>query len=126
RGVGIGGGVDNDGGGRTSRFLDPGDQLAFVVRLAEVDGQSVRLGFGGAELFDIGKRIGAIGRRFADAQQVEVRSVEDQDALGHGLRLVPPTLCERNGAYRKCTKKQVKRGAAARRRGPRRWQQLLV
>jgi hypothetical protein len=41
RGMGIGGGVDDDPAGILAGILDPGDKFAFVVALAEVGGQAM-------------------------------------------------------------------------------------
>ncbi len=43
RGVAVGGGVDDDAAAASARFLDPVDQFALVVGLAEDGREAVRL-----------------------------------------------------------------------------------
>ena len=54
RGVGIGGGIENDAARLAPRLLDPADQLALDIALAEIDGQPQCLGPHGAAGFEVG------------------------------------------------------------------------
>ena len=76
RGMGQRAGVEDDAVGRLARLLDPVDELAFVVGLAEIDRQVERLRARQAALLDIGQRVIAIGRRLAHAEQVQIGSVK--------------------------------------------------
>jgi hypothetical protein len=58
-----------------------------VIGLPEGEREANGVGAREAALFDIGQRVGAINRRFALTEHVQIRSVEKQD-LGrcrHGL-----------------------------------------
>ena len=72
-------GIDNDAVGRLARLLDPIDQLAFMVGLAELDRQVESLAPREAALFEIGQRIITISRRLAHAEQIEIGAVQDKD-----------------------------------------------
>ncbi len=67
------------------RFLDPVDQFAFDVRLAEHDVEAEALGGRAAKLLDVGERGAAVFLRLARAEQVQIGAVEDVDGLGHGI-----------------------------------------
>lgn len=85
RGMGIGAGIDDDAGRAAARLLDPVDELALVIRLAEVDGEAQQSGPLVAGFLDIAQGFAAIESRLAHAEQVEVGAVEDKDRrLGHG------------------------------------------
>ncbi len=79
RGMGQRAGVDDDAVGRLARLMDPIDELAFVVGLAEIDRQIERRGARQAALLDIGQRIIAIGRRLAHPKQVQIGAIQDKD-----------------------------------------------
>jgi len=77
--MGVGGGVDDDGGELALGFLNPAYEFSFEIRLSKIH---FRLQLNGALAnlgFDLGKREPAIDFRFAGAEQVEVRSVEKQN-----------------------------------------------
>ena len=59
------------------RFLDPVDQFAFAVRLAEDNIETEALGGLAAKLFHVGKRRAPVFLRLARAEQVHVRPVEN-------------------------------------------------
>src|SRR3954469_17318913 len=59
--------------------MNPVDQLAFVVGLAKIHGEVERGGAFEACLLDICQRLMAVDFRLAQAEQVEVRSIEDQN-----------------------------------------------
>jgi hypothetical protein len=84
RGVRKGAGVDHDACGLLARLLDPGDQLALVVRLAKVDRKPERAGPRLAPAANVGERLVAVDGGLTGAEQVEVGSVQDVDRLGHG------------------------------------------
>ncbi|MNC69203.1 hypothetical protein D3C75_1198730 [compost metagenome] len=67
--------------------MDPVDQLAFVVGLAEFDFQTLLGGAALAEGFDVGEGFVAVGGRFAGAQHVQVGTVEDEDKVRHARAL---------------------------------------
>src|SRR6185312_17479546 len=79
RGVRQSAGVENDPIRSLARLLDPVDELALVIGLAEIDGEVERRGPRDAALLDIGQRIVAVSRRFPHAEQVEVRAVKYKD-----------------------------------------------
>ena len=73
--VGVGGRVDDDAVELAKSLLDPIDDDAFVVGLADIDGEAeLRRG-----LLDEGDQCGvvlfAVDGRFADAKHVEIRAV---------------------------------------------------
>ena len=63
------------------RLLDPVDQFAFDVRLAEDDIDAEALGGVAAKLLDVGERGAAVFLRLARAEQVQIGSVEDVDCV---------------------------------------------
>src|SRR5581483_1302879 len=75
----------DDEAGRLLRagFVDPIDQLAFAVGLAEFDGQAVLLRGFPAERLDVLQRGAAVFLRLPVAEQIEVGAVEDVNGLGH-------------------------------------------
>ena len=77
RGVAVGAWIDDDAGGLVASFLDPVDEVALMVRLAEIDlepkGRTCLLAIVG----DGGKRLAAIDPRLALAKRFEVGAVED-------------------------------------------------
>ena len=60
-------------------LLDPVDQLALVVGLAEVDLEPERLAGLPAVLLDVVERLAAIDPGLALAEHIEVGTVEDED-----------------------------------------------
>ena len=69
--------------GAVRGLLDPVDQLAFVIGLAEIDRQPEPLARRGAVGLDVGKGLAAIDGRLALAEHVEIWSVEDKDRDRH-------------------------------------------
>src|SRR5262245_21274461 len=74
--------------------MDPVDQLALMVGLAEFHFELVSCGGGAGERLDVLERRAAIGLRLACAEQIEVRAVEDKEdfrheATGRGVRCRP-------------------------------------
>ena len=81
RGVGVGAGIDDDAGGLLAGFLDPVDEIALVVGLAEIDLQpEPRAGLLAVGL-DVGQRLAAIDARLALAEHIEVGTVQDENRL---------------------------------------------
>jgi len=77
RGMRVGASVQHDAVAGEARLVDFVDQASLVVAL--VVGDSV-LREGSPQLFQVGfKRLRAVNFRFAFAQQVEVRAIDDQD-----------------------------------------------
>jgi len=84
RGVRVGAGIEDDAIGILACLLDPVDQLALVVGLAEIDRQAQLRRLLQARLFDIGQGLAPVGRGLADTEKVQVRPIEDQDCRsGH-------------------------------------------
>ena len=83
RGVGVAGRIDDDGGVAGARLLDPGDQFALVVGLAEIDLDAERIAPRAGLRLDVGQGLGTVDLRLARAQHVQVRSVQDQDLRRH-------------------------------------------
>src|SRR5690554_5833321 len=92
-----GGRIEDHRGARIDSFMQPADQLRFVVGLAQVD-LRVSAGHGGAQVVQCG---GAIDIRFPGSQAVEVRAVQHQHA-GHvaslGARRRSPGTRRRAGS----------------------------
>ena len=65
------------GAGLLARLLDPADDLAFVVRLAEHDFKTELLGVLGHGLLNVGKCLPAIDFGLAAPNQIEVGPVKD-------------------------------------------------
>src|SRR5688572_10833693 len=80
-GVGITPGIDNDSGRLATGFLNPGDQLALMVGLTEIDAEThfTRRLF--AQVTYVIERVVAVDVRLPHAQHVQVRAVEDQDVF---------------------------------------------
>src|SRR5258708_26115604 len=92
RGVREGAGIEDDAVCGLPRLVNPVDQLAFVVRLAEIHDEVERSGTFEACLLDVRQRLMAVDFRLAQAEQVEVRSVEDQNRWIAGQPAAPPWL----------------------------------
>src|SRR5882672_6795552 len=72
RGVAVGPRIDDDGGSLVTGFLDPVDEIALMVRLAEIDLKpECRAGLP-AIVGNRGKRLAAIDARLALAERVEI------------------------------------------------------
>ena len=93
-----------DPGGTAAGFLYPGNQLAFDIRLAEVDREAEALGDFAAKGFQIVQGAGAVNSRLTGAQQIEIRAVEDRDKgcrhyrrVAQGFRFSQQTSYWRHG-----------------------------
>ena len=88
RGVTVAGGVDDERRGLFAGFLDPVDQLALVIGLAEHHGRAVGDPF--AQGADVIQRLAAIDVRLAHPKQVEVGAVQDVEdgGFGHSLEIM--------------------------------------
>jgi hypothetical protein len=76
RGRGVAGRIDGKPGRFTcQRFLNPVDQFAFDIGLAEHHVDSEALGGLVAKLLDVGQRRGAVFLRLARSEQVQIGSV---------------------------------------------------
>jgi hypothetical protein len=78
-GVGIGGGVQNDGVSIPFRLLNPGYQLSFKVGLSKVDVCSGSVGAFPDPFLDVSEGIPAIHVWFARAQQIQVRPIQKEN-----------------------------------------------
>ena len=67
------------------RLVDPIDQLAFVIRLPEIEFERQPHRFIAAHLFNVGECLRAIDARFAGAKQVQVRTIQDQHFFHRSL-----------------------------------------
>src|SRR5512138_2561884 len=82
RGEGVGGRIDDKGVGRGAGGLDQVDQFALVVRLVK---RKLRAGKGGELLaggLDGVERGRSVDVRLADAEHVQIRTIEDHDTHG--------------------------------------------
>src|SRR5688572_11824062 len=77
--------VDDDAVGAVDAALDPVDDLRLAVRLVERDRQAALVGARPAHFLDLLERGRAVDVRLARAEQVEVRTVENQDRLAHAF-----------------------------------------
>src|SRR5713226_8495162 len=78
-GVGVSGGVQNDHVELAFRLLNPIDEFAFQVGLAEVDFGAEFRRLRPDCLLDVGQRLAAINLRLALSDEVKIRSIEKQD-----------------------------------------------
>ena len=78
-GVSVGGGVEEDDVPRAGRLLDPGDQVAFMIGLAELQNVAVPGGCLAELAFDFGEALIAVNRRFATSEEIQIGAVENQD-----------------------------------------------
>ena len=76
--VGIGGCIDCDTSDLSVPSLNPFDEFAFGICLAEVDIVTASAGMLATSGFDVGERFPAIYFWFPDPKHVEVRSIENQ------------------------------------------------
>ena len=87
RGVGPGRRVDHNTGATRAGAVNPVEQFAFVVGLAEFDFQPELFGAATTQGGDIGQGLMAVGGGLAGAEQVEVGAVEHQHDRRHGMYL---------------------------------------
>ena len=73
----------DDESGRLSIVMNDVDEGAFMIALRELDVEAASTRSGDAATLDVGKGVGAVELRFALAEQVEVRPVEDDDRGAH-------------------------------------------
>jgi len=73
--------IQNDSGILTDGFLNPSDQLTFMVALAAGDVKAEFTSRTRAQSLNVAERCGTVYFRLPHAQHVEVRSVENQEAL---------------------------------------------
>ena len=83
-------GIDEDAVGPGSGLLDAVDQRPLVIRLEELDLGAPLLGRRGEISVDLLQAGGAVDLGLAGAEQVEVRTVQDQDPLRFGHTPSPP------------------------------------
>lgn len=82
--------IDHDPSRSAAAFLHPGDEFAFAVGLAKIDGKAQRLRDFSAKLLDIIKGRAAVDMRLAQTKHVDIRTVQDRDqrpgfGLGHEM-----------------------------------------
>ncbi len=63
RGVGEGGGVDDDAGGASAASMDPVDDLVLAIALMELDRQPELAADAAAVRLDVGQRLAAVNVR---------------------------------------------------------------
>jgi hypothetical protein len=80
------------------RFVQPINQMAFMVGLAEINVEPQGLCLIVQPPSNIVERIGAINLRLARAEQVEVRSVKDKNDVAIGQRFLAVELALGIGA----------------------------
>ena len=88
RGMGVGAGIDGDAAGLLARLVDPADEFALDVALAEVDGKAEGRRMLAAARLDVLQRGRAIDGGLAKTQHVQVRSVQYIDRL-HRAPAIP-------------------------------------
>ena len=81
RGVGVGAGIEDDAVLGTAGGVDRIDQRAFVVALREIKRHAERFGMGAAHRLDVGDGGAAIDLGLAQAEQVEVGAIEDEQRM---------------------------------------------
>src|SRR5207237_304941 len=80
----VAGRIDHDAGGIVRlRLMNPVDDLALAVGLAEFDGEIEAARSVAAQLLHLGERGMPVFLGLADPKRVEVRAVQDVDRLGH-------------------------------------------
>lgn len=77
--MGVSGGIDHDDVELFGGLLDPSDEFAFDIALAEIDFDAEFLGAAGYFLFDFAEGGAAIDTGFSEAEHVQVGAVEEQD-----------------------------------------------
>src|SRR3954447_7310321 len=77
--VGIGAGIQDDWRAGGARIMNPGDELAFVIGLAEDKLDAPLLADRSQAGLEIGERVAAINGGLARAEKVQVRAIEDED-----------------------------------------------
>src|SRR5437867_2301492 len=89
--MGKGAGIEDNAVRGLARLVDPVDELPLVIVLPEIH-REIEGGAGfQAGFLDIRQRLVAIDLRLAQAEQIEVRPVEDQNRWVAG-QLAPPPL----------------------------------
>src|ERR1700722_169727 len=76
--VAEGGRIDDDAGIQ-ARLLEPVDHLVFRIGLPAQELQSVAVGDYLAEPLDVAQRLASVEMRLPDAEQIEIRAVQDVD-----------------------------------------------
>lgn len=75
--------VDHNAGATAAGSVDPVDQFAFVVGLAEFNLQAQIAGAGPAAISEVAKRFATVLVRLAGAEQIEIGAVEHENAGRH-------------------------------------------
>ncbi|MNE81391.1 hypothetical protein D3C80_1780350 [compost metagenome] len=107
--MGEGGGIDDQGVGLNPGFLNPVDQLAFVIRLPEDDARAVgrRLAHG----LHVGQGFMAIDIRLPNPEQVQVGAVQDVEGQGFGHSLAKQARHVRAESSARCSSGDARRKA---------------
>jgi len=90
-------GVEHDAAVLGARLLDEGDHRREVVGLLAVDGVAVHFGGARRARHVVGQRHGAVHRRLASAEHVEVRPVQKKQSAfccGHEFRVLRGRLAQ--------------------------------
>src|ERR1700685_1128863 len=93
RGVGEGGGIDDDAGGALAGGVNEVDDLVFAVALMELDRKPELLADAAAVRLDLGERLAAVNLRLTLAEQIEIGTVQDDDDRAHGASPLNMSTC---------------------------------
>src|SRR5271154_4686695 len=78
RGMGEGGGIDDDARHTLARAMNPVDDLVFAIALMELDRKPELSPDPSAVRLDVGQRLAAVNLWLALAEQVEIGTVQDK------------------------------------------------
>ena len=81
--------IDDDPVMSGSRFLNPGNQLPFYIRLASIDRNIQALGRLGKSCIDLIQRGCAVNRLFPGSEKIEIGAMEHKDP-NHIRSALPP------------------------------------
>src|SRR5580658_380038 len=84
RGMGEGGGIDDDARRALAGAMYEVDDLVFAIALMELDRKPQLFADAAAVGFNVGQRFMAVNLRLALAEQIEIGTVQDNDDRTHG------------------------------------------
>ena len=76
-------GIDDNRGVGLTGFLNPRNQIAFVIALTEIDGEAQRFTFGDTSGLDVLQRFASVYFRLSGSQHIQVGTVYNQDFPVH-------------------------------------------
>src|SRR6202049_1024246 len=97
RAMRIGTRIDDDTAALLTSLLDPIDQHAFMIGLAENDLEPMLPSARSDAFFDVGQRGAAINLRLSRAEEIEIRPIKDIYGEDHGRRAPGMRYCRMNG-----------------------------